>query len=201
MADHTLQYRWIVRLVGNLRRLLKDQSAFVARDLLWYPEKFGLSFLRTDSLYFTPTVNPSWSLTNCLKLWIRLNQSLTRLKQSETVRLPNSVNSELTPQLFEKGPWEKGAIALPIFSEPAYSSAKIQQSLRGELRFYILKLIPYPNYRFDELRFTGIRFHLFPQSSDMGIHHSLVSKEVVTPQFLNQLRSPPYPSRMAHKRG
>ncbi|NER00179.1 MAG: Uma2 family endonuclease [Cyanothece sp. SIO2G6] len=37
MADNTMQYRWIVRLVGNLKRLLKDQIAFVAGDLLWYP--------------------------------------------------------------------------------------------------------------------------------------------------------------------
>lgn len=37
MADNTLQYRWIVRLVANLKRLLKDQTAFVAGDLLWYP--------------------------------------------------------------------------------------------------------------------------------------------------------------------
>jgi Uma2 family endonuclease len=37
MADNTLQYRWIVRLVSNLKRLLKDQRAFVAGDLLWYP--------------------------------------------------------------------------------------------------------------------------------------------------------------------
>ena len=37
MADNTLQYRWIVRLVSNLRQLLKDQQAFVAGDLLWYP--------------------------------------------------------------------------------------------------------------------------------------------------------------------
>lgn len=39
MADNTMQYRWIVRLVGNLKRLLKDQTAFVAGDLLWYPVK------------------------------------------------------------------------------------------------------------------------------------------------------------------
>lgn len=37
MAENTLQYRWIVRLVSNLKRLLKDQIAFVAGDLLWYP--------------------------------------------------------------------------------------------------------------------------------------------------------------------
>jgi len=37
MADNTVQYRWIVRLVSNLKRLLKDQLAFVAGDLLWYP--------------------------------------------------------------------------------------------------------------------------------------------------------------------
>lgn len=37
MADNTIQYRWIVRLVANLRELLKDQTALVAGDLLWYP--------------------------------------------------------------------------------------------------------------------------------------------------------------------
>jgi Uma2 family endonuclease len=37
MADNTIQYRWMVRLVSNLKRLLKDQLAFVAGDLLWYP--------------------------------------------------------------------------------------------------------------------------------------------------------------------
>ncbi|PSB17960.1 hypothetical protein C7B61_15605 [filamentous cyanobacterium CCP1] len=39
IADNTIQYRWIVRLVINLKRLLKDQVAFVAGDLLWYPVK------------------------------------------------------------------------------------------------------------------------------------------------------------------
>ncbi|NET49118.1 MAG: Uma2 family endonuclease [Merismopedia sp. SIO2A8] len=37
MAENTLQYRWIVRLVTNLKQLLKDEVAFVAGDLLWYP--------------------------------------------------------------------------------------------------------------------------------------------------------------------
>lgn len=37
MAENTLQYRWIVRLVGNLRHLFRDQQVFVAGDLLWYP--------------------------------------------------------------------------------------------------------------------------------------------------------------------
>lgn len=37
MAENTLQYAWIVRLVSNLKWLLKDQVAFVAGDLLWYP--------------------------------------------------------------------------------------------------------------------------------------------------------------------
>ncbi|MCW6038852.1 Uma2 family endonuclease [Spirulina subsalsa FACHB-351] len=37
MAENTLQYRWIVRLVSNLKELLKDEIAFVAGDLLWYP--------------------------------------------------------------------------------------------------------------------------------------------------------------------
>ncbi|NEO86635.1 MAG: Uma2 family endonuclease [Spirulina sp. SIO3F2] len=37
MADNTKQYKWIVRLVENLKRLLENQTAFVAGDLLWYP--------------------------------------------------------------------------------------------------------------------------------------------------------------------
>jgi Uma2 family endonuclease len=37
MADNTAQYRWIVRLVSNLKQLLRNQTAFVAGDLLWYP--------------------------------------------------------------------------------------------------------------------------------------------------------------------
>ena len=37
MAENTLQYRWIVRLVTNLKRLFQDQVVFVAGDLLWYP--------------------------------------------------------------------------------------------------------------------------------------------------------------------
>lgn len=37
MAENTLQYQWIVRLVENLKRMLAGQTAFVAGDLLWYP--------------------------------------------------------------------------------------------------------------------------------------------------------------------
>ncbi len=37
MSDNTEQYEWIVRIVTNLKHLLKDQEAFVAGDLLWYP--------------------------------------------------------------------------------------------------------------------------------------------------------------------
>jgi Uma2 family endonuclease len=37
MAENTVQYRWIVRLVSNLKRLLHNQVAFVAGDLFWYP--------------------------------------------------------------------------------------------------------------------------------------------------------------------
>ena len=39
MSDNTLQYQWIVRLASNLKHLLRDQTAFVAGDLLWYPVK------------------------------------------------------------------------------------------------------------------------------------------------------------------
>ncbi|MDX2239358.1 MAG: Uma2 family endonuclease [Leptolyngbyaceae cyanobacterium bins.302] len=39
MADNTIQYRWIVRLVANLKHLFKDEVVFVAGDLLWYPRQ------------------------------------------------------------------------------------------------------------------------------------------------------------------
>ncbi|MGK7946645.1 MAG: Uma2 family endonuclease [Microcystaceae cyanobacterium] len=38
MADNTVQYRWIVRLVANLKHLFKEETVFVAGDLLWYPQ-------------------------------------------------------------------------------------------------------------------------------------------------------------------
>ena len=38
MAENTIQYRWIVRLVTNLKHLFQGQTVFVAGDLLWYPE-------------------------------------------------------------------------------------------------------------------------------------------------------------------
>ena len=39
MADNTVQYDWIVRLVANLRHLFRGQTVFVAGDLLWYPRQ------------------------------------------------------------------------------------------------------------------------------------------------------------------
>ena len=39
MADNTLQYRWIVLLVSNLKHLFRGQKVFVAGDLLWYPQQ------------------------------------------------------------------------------------------------------------------------------------------------------------------
>jgi Uma2 family endonuclease len=42
MADNTIQYRWIVRLVSNLRHLFRGQTVFVAGDLLWYPEQVAV---------------------------------------------------------------------------------------------------------------------------------------------------------------
>jgi Uma2 family endonuclease len=39
MADNTLQYEWIVRLVSNLKHLFRGQTVFVAGDLLWYPQQ------------------------------------------------------------------------------------------------------------------------------------------------------------------
>lgn len=38
MAENTLQYQWIVTIVGGLRHLFADDpNAFVAGDLFWYP--------------------------------------------------------------------------------------------------------------------------------------------------------------------
>ena len=38
MAENTLQYRWIVLLIENIRNLFaQDRNVFVAGDLLWYP--------------------------------------------------------------------------------------------------------------------------------------------------------------------
>lgn len=39
MADNTVQYRWIICLVTNLKHLFKGQTVFVAGDLLWYPKQ------------------------------------------------------------------------------------------------------------------------------------------------------------------
>ncbi|HEX3147212.1 MAG TPA: Uma2 family endonuclease [Gemmataceae bacterium] len=37
MADNTLQWDWIVRIVSELRELFAGQEVFVAGDLFWYP--------------------------------------------------------------------------------------------------------------------------------------------------------------------
>ena len=37
MADNTLQAEWIISLYNNLKWLLREQTAFVAADLFWYP--------------------------------------------------------------------------------------------------------------------------------------------------------------------
>ncbi len=39
MADNTVQYDWIVRLVANLKHIFRGQTVFVAGDLLWYPQR------------------------------------------------------------------------------------------------------------------------------------------------------------------
>jgi len=39
MAENTVQYDWIVRLVANLKHLFRGQTVFVAGDLLWYPQQ------------------------------------------------------------------------------------------------------------------------------------------------------------------
>jgi Uma2 family endonuclease len=42
MAENTVQYRWIVRLVANLKYLFRGQTVFVAGDLLWYPQEVSV---------------------------------------------------------------------------------------------------------------------------------------------------------------
>jgi hypothetical protein len=37
MADNTLQWDWMVKIVGELRGLFAGQDVFVAGDLFWYP--------------------------------------------------------------------------------------------------------------------------------------------------------------------
>ncbi|MEM8604093.1 MAG: Uma2 family endonuclease [Cyanobacteria bacterium P01_H01_bin.121] len=37
MVDNSKQYRWVVRLRENLRRLYKDQVVCVEADMFWYP--------------------------------------------------------------------------------------------------------------------------------------------------------------------
>ncbi len=39
MADNTLQWDWMVKIVGELRELFAGQPVFVAGDLFWYPVK------------------------------------------------------------------------------------------------------------------------------------------------------------------
>lgn len=47
MSDNTLQFQWIVTIVGGLQALFRDRSdVFVAGDLLWYPVE-GNNAIRT----------------------------------------------------------------------------------------------------------------------------------------------------------
>lgn len=39
MADNTLQWDWMVKIVGELREQFAEQEVFVAGDLFWYPVK------------------------------------------------------------------------------------------------------------------------------------------------------------------
>ena len=39
MADNTLQWDWMVKIVGELREQFAGQDVFVAGDLFWYPMK------------------------------------------------------------------------------------------------------------------------------------------------------------------
>ncbi|MBN9519302.1 Uma2 family endonuclease [bacterium] len=49
-ADNTLQWDWMVKIVGELRELLAGQQVFVAGDLLWYPTEGNLDRQAPDTL-------------------------------------------------------------------------------------------------------------------------------------------------------
>jgi hypothetical protein len=50
MADNTLQWDWMVKIVGELRELFAGQQVFVAGDLLWYPTEGSLDRQAPDAL-------------------------------------------------------------------------------------------------------------------------------------------------------
>jgi hypothetical protein len=39
MADNTLQFDWIFKIVGELREMFAGQNVFVAGDLLWVSQE------------------------------------------------------------------------------------------------------------------------------------------------------------------
>lgn len=50
MSDNTLQWDWMVKIVGELRELFAGQQVFVAGDLLWYPTEGSLDRAAPDAL-------------------------------------------------------------------------------------------------------------------------------------------------------
>ncbi len=50
LADNTLQWDWMVKIVGELRELFAGQQVFVAGDLLWYPTEGSLDRQAPDAL-------------------------------------------------------------------------------------------------------------------------------------------------------
>jgi hypothetical protein len=50
MADNTLQWDWMIKIVGELRELFAGQQVFVAGDLLWYPTEGSLDRHAPDAL-------------------------------------------------------------------------------------------------------------------------------------------------------
>jgi Uma2 family endonuclease len=49
-ADNTLQWDWMVKIVGELREMLAGQNVFVAGDLFWYPTKGNSTAQAPDAL-------------------------------------------------------------------------------------------------------------------------------------------------------
>ncbi|HEV3440346.1 MAG TPA: Uma2 family endonuclease [Gemmata sp.] len=49
-ADNTLQWDWMVKIVGELREMLAGQNVFVAGHLFWYPVKGSSTAQAPDAL-------------------------------------------------------------------------------------------------------------------------------------------------------
>jgi hypothetical protein len=62
MADNTLQWDWMVKIVGELRTQYAGQQVFVAGDLFWYPVEGNPKVVAAPDALSTST---PWPPTGC----------------------------------------------------------------------------------------------------------------------------------------